>query len=399
MIYESVLNLLQAVVSQNAAPGAALAVSRRGKLLMRESIGMAAIHPIPVPLEPDTRFDMASLTKTMATAMVAMRFVEAGLITLQDPIARFLNVPEEKKGITLHHLLTHTAGFPPHIPLWTDLDSPDEAIPLILSSVTHGRPGGQVAYSCMGYILLGKILESVGGETLDILAEKWVFGPLGMNHTGFLPVSGPSISPVPSASFASTEMDPVTGRWLNGIVHDENARFLGGVSGNAGLFSSLDDCTRFAAMLSNGGTLPPEIMAVPSAPKNPFEGASTRNPISTESFLPPASSEQFLSTASSERFLSPASFRTATRNATPGLEESRGLGFSLYDGRILSCGDLFSPGSFGHTGFTGTSIWVDADTGLSIVLLTNTVHFGRDRDHFFRLRRQLHNAIAATFPE
>ncbi len=364
---ETVLQLLQTAVSEGLTPSAALSVSLRGETVMREFIGWSAVHPVPAPLEAGTLFDMASLTKTMATAMITLRFVEEGMLTLQDPLSLYLSVPADKQGITLSQLLTHTAGFPPHIPLWTELDDPAGAIGQILASPTGCMPGSQVAYSCMGYILLGRILEQVGKDSLDRLAKKWIFDPLGMKNTGYLPVaplsaplstplSDPLSNPLSDPRYASTEMDPATGGWLCGVVHDENARFLGGVSGNAGLFSTLDDCTRFAGMLSNGGYM------------------------------------------DGHPFLSPAMFRTATRNATPGLAESRGLGFSLYDGRPLSCGDMFSIGSFGHTGFTGTSLWVDAQTGLSVALLTNSVHYGRDRDAFFRFRRLLHNAIAAAFP-
>ena len=381
---ETVLQLLRVAVSEGLTPSAALSVSLHGEILMREFIGRSAVHPVPAPLEPGTLFDMASLTKTMATAMITLRFIEEGLLTLPDPLALYLPVPADKQGITLFHLLTHSSGLPPHIPLWTESDDPAGAIGQILASPLGCVPGMQVAYSCMGYILLGRILELVGGDSLDRLTGKWVFGPLGMKDTGYLPVAPLSafrraaneqdrsarnatteqpLPPLLSAAeqdppprHAATEQDPATGNWLCGVVHDENARFLGGVSGNAGLFSTLDDCTRFAGMLSNGGRI------------------------------------------DGQPFLSPAMFRTAIRNATPGLEESRGLGFSLYDGRPLSCGDLFSVGSFGHTGFTGTSLWMDAQTGLSVVLLTNSVHYGRERDAFFRFRRLLHNAIAAAFP-
>lgn len=350
---ERAFALLRRGIDEGLMPGAAACIGCRGQMLAAESLGMAALHPEPVPATRQTRYDMASLTKVMATTMVALRFIDDGRITLHDPISRWFDAPPDKRDVTVLQLMTHTAGFPPHIPLWTRLTDQADTLPLLLDTPPAYPAGTRVAYSCMGYILLGFLLERVGGAPLDQLARTWVFDPLGMRDTGFIHNAAVTEREVGSAAYASTEWDDDSGTWLNGIVHDENARFLGGVSGNAGLFSTLADCGRFASMLACRGVC---------------DGA---------------------------RFLSEPLFRLASKNHTPGLEESRGLGLGLFDGRILSCGELFSPGSYGHSGYTGTTIWVDADSGLHVTLLTNSVHFGRERDEFFRLRRRFHNLVMA----
>jgi len=194
----------------------------------------------------------------------------------------------------------------------------------------------------MGYILLGKILEAVYGQTLDVLAETRVFGPLGMRRTGYRPAGG---------NIAPTEADERTGEALRGIVHDENARFLGGVSGNAGVFSDIGDAARFASMLAQGG----------------------------------------------EGFLSAATLRLATMNHTPGHPERRGLGFCLGGTPDSFMGDLFPAASFGHTGFTGASLAVDPTTGLFAVLLSNRVHPTRRNERIFRFRRAFHNQVYAAY--
>ena len=346
------VTLLTQGIEDGVIPCAALHVAMHGNPLLNWQSGHAAIHPVPVPVQPDTRFDMASLTKLMATTMVALRLLADGRLTLSDTLADWFEAPAQTAGITIGHLLTHTSGLAPHAPLWQLCAGREEVLAFLLSQEPIAPPGTEVSYSCLGYIVLGHLLEKAGGAPLDVLADTLVFAPLGMSSTGFLPISPNAARQREAGMFASTEYCADSETWLTGIVHDENARFLGGVSGNAGLFSTLSDCARFAAMVAGHGVL---------------EGNT---------------------------FLSPALFDLGIRNATPGLTESRGLGFSLFDGRPLSCGDLFHIGSCGHTGFTGTSLWVDMQTGLSVVLLTNSVHLGRDRDAFFRLRRLVHNVLA-----
>ena len=341
MDFSQALALLRQGVEDAVIPGAAVAIGAGERTFVQQAVGFSAVHPEKAPVTLHTRYDMSSLTKVMATSMVALRMVEQGKLSLFDSLGDHLPCPADKTDITLHHLMTHSSGLPSHTPLWLECAAPAEALGRILALPLRHGPGEEVEYSCLGYITLQAVLEKIAGKPLDVLARELVFEPLGMAETGYCPKDN---------DVAATESDG-QGGWWRAVVHDENARFLGGVSGNAGLFSTVGDCARFAAMLSTGGS----------------------------------------------GLLSPATFAAMTTNHTPGRAESRGLGLSLFDGRPLSCGELFSPGSYGHTGFTGTSLWVDKRTGLWAVLLTNAVHFGRGKSEFFRLRRRFHNAAMAAY--
>ena len=227
-------------------------------------------------------------------------------------------------------------------------------MPYLLSVPLEHAPGTQVVYSCMGFILLGKMLERISGKTLDVLAREEVFGPLGMAHTGYHPLDAGTDY---SANTAYTERNPLTGEWLIGQVHDENARFLGGVSGNAGVFSDLRDSIRFARMLAGRGVL----------------GGKT--------------------------YLPRCIFDASIRNYTPGLEENRGLGFQLANGWYSCSGQFFPQAGFGHNGFTGPHIFVDPGSGLWTVLLLNRVHPTRENAEHLRVRRILHTLIAIGLEE
>lgn len=350
--------MLRQGVQEGAFPGAVLLVGDRTGELFRCVEGYRSLAPSPLPMEEDTRFDMASLTKLLSTTMITLRLLEQGCLSLNTPISDYWDCPDDKASITLKHLLTHTSGLHPSYHLEEGC-SPADAVSSILHSPLVDKVGERVHYSCMGFILLGRTLERIAGKSLDVLFEQLVARPLGLVSTGYLPVS-PSIDR--GDNFAATEYRPELGRHLCGVVHDENARFLGGVSGNAGLFSTADDLSRFGRMLANRGE---------------WEGSP---------------------------FLSPAVFDMATANYTPFDPcEYRGIGFSLTDrrlyrsGTILSAGDLFTDGSYGHTGFTGTSLWVDRSSGLYVVLLTNRVHPTRENTRLMPFRRRLHNAIQAAY--
>lgn len=290
----------------------------------------------------DTLFDMASLTKVMSTTMVALRAIEEGFLTLDDTISRYFDAPPDKASITIRQLMTHTGGFTPFFLLEKEINDPADVVACILQRPLIAPPDGTPRYSCIGFILLGKILEKLYGMPLNQIAKAHVFAPLGMQDTGYVPTGG---------TFAPTEVDPVTGVAWRGVVHDENARFLGGISGNAGVFSNIGDCIRFASMLASGG----------------------------------------------QGFLSAAMLQKALRNYTPGHDVHRGLGFHLAGTEGCYFGDLFPDHSFGHTGFTGTSIAIDPGTGLYVVLLTNRVHPSRDNLQILRFRRTLHSKIYAYF--
>ena len=343
MNFEAVSKLTKKAVEDGAFPCAAFAIGLKDRVLYEDCIGTAGDRP----LTRDSLFDMASVTKTVLATTLSMLFLEKGLIALHDPISDFLdNVPNDKANITIKHLLTHTSGIKAHILLEKETDNPSDAVSVILKTSLSNQVGTATEYSCLGFILLGKILEKVAGEKLDTLAKKLVLDPLGMNNSGYNPQNG---------YFVPTEYDEKSGKHLTGIVHDENARFLKGVSANAGLFSSLADMQKYCAMLSCDGI-------IANAP-----------------------------------FVSKATLELFRKNHTPNMGESRGLGFSINDGRPHALGDLFPPGSYGHTGFTGTCFFVDIKTGLYVILLTNRVFAGRENNKIVHFRRTFHNVIYSLF--
>ena len=330
--FEQVHRLILQGLEDGAYPSAALAVGIGGQTYLKRTYGECC---------ESTLFDMASLSKILAPTMISLRFLEEGRFRLYDTVADFFpHAPADKKDITILQLMTHTSGIPAHFFLSDHTSNPAEAAQVILDHPLAQAPGGDPIYSCMGYILLGKILEKLSGLPLDKLAASYVFDPLGMKSTGYHPVG----------DCAPTELDPATGKCLQGIVHDENARFLNGISANAGVFSNLNDMITFSKMLALGGN----------------------------------------------GYLSPATLAAALRNRTPNSRsEFRGLGFNLAGSPKSFLGDLVSPRAYGHTGFTGTSIAIDPDTGMWMVLLTNRVCPTRNNLKLARIRCLAHNAAAA----
>ena len=345
MNFDRCVALLRNGLSDEAFPCYAAAIGRKNEVWFRALLGNRMLFPEPKPLTEDTLFDMASLSKLIGTTMATLRLIEDGKLALFDSLGDFFDDCHGKENLTIRELMTHTSGISAHIPLYTRGIRPKDAADLILREPLAYQTGTETVYSCMGYILLGKILEKIEGETLDRIVKRLVLDPLSMEDSCYCPA--------PERACAATELDPVTGAYIRGVVHDENARFLGGVSGNAGIFCTLDDAVRFAQMLSYRG----------------------------------------------KGFLSPRMFELAVTDFTPMCEESRGLGFQLYEGKRFPGGDLMSPGSYGHTGFTGTSIYVDNRTGVYVVLLTNRVHFGRENNQIISFRRHFHNAVFASLEE
>jgi len=341
--------LVERHVSEGCYPGAVLLVLRRGRVALFEAFGYASLYPEREPMRRDALFDLASLTKVVATTTVALRLVEEGVLSLSDPVS--LHLPafagRGKDRVTIWHLLTHTSGLPAYAPLYSLLPSPSDALRYICSLDLEYEPGTRVVYSDLGFILLGFLIERATGRRLDELARDLVFEPLGMRDTMFNP------PPQLRGRAAATEYCRLRGRILRGEVHDENAWFLGGVAGHAGLFSTAADLAVFAQMLLNRGE---------------YGG---------------------------RRVLSPATVECATRNHTQGLNAARGLGWEVNEGGS-SCGDLMSPRAFGHTGFTGTSLWVDPAYDLAVVFLTNRVHPTRENSCLIRARRLVHNAVMAA---
>ena len=322
---------------------AASALGVRDTVLASACVGEAPC-PGDLPVDEHTCFDMASLSKVLGPTMIALRCIQDGRLRLDETIGDFFpDAPQDKKDITVQMLMTHTGGFHPSFRLDQMQIKPEDAVRAILDRPLIEQPGKRPIYSCMGYILFARMLESRFGQPLNRLAETEVFRPLGMNETGYCPG--------PSSRCAATEVDPVSGRPWIGIVHDENARFLRGISGNAGVFMPLCDGIRFSEMLACMG----------------------------------------------KDYLSEHTLRQAIRNYTPGQEQHRGLGFHLAGTPDCFFSNQVPDACFGHTGFTGTSLLVEPDSGLWVLLLTNRVYPTRDNDRLFPFRRRLHADVWREF--
>jgi CubicO group peptidase (beta-lactamase class C family) len=343
--------IINRFVDERRIPGAVIAIGHHGVLIEPQAIGLATLKPTETPLLPNAIYDLASLTKVVATTSCALMLLERGVWRLDDHIRQF--VPEfTHDGVLLRHLLTHTSGLPAWRALYQDADTPEGMIQALLKVPLDYPTGTKVVYSCLGYILLGLAVQRVSGLTLQEFAQQELFKPLGMIDTSYLPDHRSRMRATP------TEIDPCTGLFKQGIVHDENACHLGGISGNAGLFSTATDLAIFCQMYLNQGSY------------------------------------------SATRIFSPATVRLATQNHTAHLDAARGLGWVVKGtGQFSSAGDLFSSQSYGHTGFTGTSIWIDPVQDLFLVLLTNGVHPKRGAGHHIRLRALVANAVAAAVPD
>jgi beta-N-acetylhexosaminidase len=359
-------SIIIAHLATGAAPGAALAVGRRGSLVRLRGYGTLDLRPGFGPATDSSIYDLASMTKVVATTTAVMMLVDDGVLDLDDPLRKF--IPEwrgspAKESVTLRNLLLHNAGLAPYGPLWRELRGRDQYRRRITAMSLDYEPGAATVYSDFGLILLAFVVEQVSGRTLDTFLRERLFGPLGMRDTGFNPLQWPyaAISlnsdeepvrapPQPVLPrIAPSEVDTVFRmRHVRGQVHDENAFALGGVAGHAGLFSSARDMAVFAQLMLNRG----------------FYGG--------------------------RRYLDPATVELFTTRADPG--SSRALGWDTFVPGS-SAGSLFSSGSYGHTGFTGTSIWIDPDRDLFVVLLTNRVNPTRDNQRHIALRREVADAV------
>jgi CubicO group peptidase (beta-lactamase class C family) len=330
-------------------PGAAISIGDKNGEIYSNFYGYRALQPASLPMECDTMFDMASLTKIFSTTMVALKLIEKNKLRLEDTLSLFFCAPKDKKDINITQLMTHTSGLPADIDLEKEADSPAGACTAILNTPLLAKPGALVEYSCLGFILLGKICETIAGAGLDILAREYVFEPLGLTSTGYCP------DIENNGNFAITEYANDKNSWLCGIVHDENARFLNGISGNAGVFSNIKDAALFAKMLANRGSV------------------------------------------NGQSFIDPELFNEAIKIHTPQFDEGRGLGFAIKSRVPVSCGTIFPVGSYGHTGFTGTSLWVDAETTQYVVFLTNRVHPTRENVKLLPFRGELCDCCAREY--
>ena len=335
--------MFEEAVSGGLFSAGAIAIGQGSEIFLKKTAGTVSFDSGARRVDEKTLFDMASLSKILATTMCAFGFIDGGKISLDDRLGRFFDaVPADKAHITVKDLMTHTSGFPSWLPLYTACGSPDDAADYILRSPLAYETGKETRYSCMGYIVLGKILEKISGKRLDVLAKENVFDPFSMKNTGYRQIG----ECAENDNIAYTEKKTKWGGCICGEVHDENARFLGGISGNAGVFSCLDDMIIFAQKLSLG-----------------------RGGVSEELFA------------------------KALVNYTAGMDGNRGLGFQLCGPVLTFAGPKWGEYAYGHTGFTGTSLMIDGRTGFYTVLLTNRVHPVRDTPAFFEFRRNLHSCI------
>ncbi|WP_164667991.1 serine hydrolase domain-containing protein [Virgibacillus doumboii] len=303
-------------------------------------------------VDEDTMFDCASLTKVVITMPLVLKLIEQGEIELSEPVSTYISVFEkgDKSLINIRHLLTHTSGLKPHVSKDFTNWKPEEVKEYIYSVELDSYPGERVIYSDVGFIVLGDIIEIILNKPLDKAAEEYIMNPIGMEDTYYNPPKHLK------SRIAATEFRTDLGRYQWGEVHDEKAQVLGGVSGHAGLFSTAHDLALYAQMWLNNGWIG-ETLIIP-----------------------------------------PVIVENAIKSYTASLNGNRGLGWVLKGDALDASGDLFSQYSYGHTGFTGTSLWIDPENELFVVLLTNRVHLGRNNS-IFRLRKEFHNAVMASVRE
>jgi uncharacterized protein YbbC (DUF1343 family)/CubicO group peptidase (beta-lactamase class C family) len=339
-------SIVETSIQNHEIPGAVLLVGHDGKVIYRKAFGDRSLEPTRSAMTVDTIFDIASLTKVVATTTAVMQLVEQGKIRLNDPAVKY--IPEfgqnGKGDITVRDLLTHFSGLPPDLDLSHPWTGRDVGYSMAFSSTPISPPGAKFVYSDINFIVLAALVERVSGIPFDSYCEQNIFTRLGMGHTRFRPPAEwlPQIAP--------TEYDE-RGQMLRGVVHDPSARRMGGVAGHAGVFSTADDLAKLAQTLLDGSSvLSPLAIAKMSSPQQP-----------------------------------------------PTAPVLRGLGWDIDSPFSSNRGELLPVGSFGHTGFTGTSLWIDPTTRTYIILLTNAVH-PRGKSSAISLRAKIATAVADAIP-
>ncbi len=348
-------SVIEKAIEAGEIPGAVLLVLRDARIVYRKAYGYAQLIPEQRPMTVETVFDLASLTKPVATATSIMILLERGYLRLLDPVSRYIKEFKpwvdaetgEKQTIRIWHLLTHTSGLPPYAPV-KELEekygspNPDSLMGYIANVERRSPPATEFRYSCLNFITLQRILEYITGQDLAEFSHHNIFEPLKMFHTRYKPGSGCAVTEV------------IEDKPLDGVVHDPLARIMMDcISGNAGLFSTADDLARFAQMMLNDGEL------------------------------------------DDVRILSPLTVRKMTSVPNEVWFSGRALGWDVDSDYASNGGDLFPYGSYGHTGYTGTSLWIDPHTKTAVILLTNRVH-PNDSGSVVRLRSLIANIVAAS---
>lgn len=334
---DSVVRLVDRWVEERSIPGAVLHISLGSRFRWQQAFGEAGVSDEKKPFTIDTRFDAASLTKVTATLPAVLTLASRGLLALKDPVQRY--IPDFRHPeVTIAHLLQHASGLPADLPVMRR-SVRRYVIEEALQQELLFEPGRQVLYSDLGFILLGALVERMTGEKLDIFVRREIHQPLGMADTGFVP----SLSD--RHRIAPTEM--YNGAYISGEVHDEKSYHMGGVSGSAGLFATAADLARYGEYWLQ--------------PDSPIIRPEWRRMCCAQPFM------------------------------------GRGLGWEVWHGQqpAPSCSGRWPHGSFGHTGFTGTSLWIEPQSKLVVVFLTNAVHFGR-ANPIRQLRPLLHDVIYSS---
>lgn len=321
---------IDAVVAEGIAsgnmPGCVVLAARQGKIALLKAYGERSVEPQRTAMTTDTVFDLASLTKPIATATSVMLLVERGRVKLDEPVATYL--PEfaanGKGEITVRQLLTHQGGLIADNSIKDFADGHDRAIQRLLNLSLSAEPGSRFIYSDVGFMVLGELVRRVLGQDVHDFSDANIFQPLGLNETGYLPAAALRERAAPT--------EQREGRWMQGEVHDPRAYALGGVAGHAGLFSTAEDLAVYAQMLLNGGE---------------YEGVRILAPETVATMLSP--------------------------QRVPG-DALRGLGWDMKSGYSSNRGQTFSPRAVGHGGFTGTALWIDPELELTVIFLSNRLH-------------------------
>ena len=326
-----------AEIAKKQLPGAVVLVGRQGKIVYRKAFGNRALEPSVEAMTTDTVFDLASLTKVVATATSVMILVERGKIRLGDPVSRY--IPEfgemGKKNITVEQLLTHRSGLIPDNAIEDYHQGAEKAWENIWKLAPIAEVGSKFIYSDVNFEVLGELVKRISGKPLNEFAAENIYRPLGMKDTGFLPAKNLQSRIAPTEKFYEAERSS-SNEIKRGIVHDPRSYLLGGVAGHAGLFSTADDLARYCQMILNGGSLGDARILSQMGVARMTEG------------------------------------RASGGNASDG--NVRGLGWDIFTGFSAPRGDLFPVGGFGHTGYTGTGLWLDPNSQTFVVFLSNRVH-------------------------
>ncbi len=317
--------VVQRGLDRNSMPGAVVLVGYQGRIVFLKAYGYRQLQPEKAVMTTDTVFDMASLTKPVATATSVMQLVEQGKINLDDPVSRYIPpfAANGKQAVTIYQLLTHQGGLIPDNSIKDYQDGPAKAMERIYALKLYYKPGTRFVYTDVGFILLAEIVKRVSGMSIHEYSRKNIFQQLGMKETGFLPA--------PELKKRAVTTQQRENRWMQGEVHDPRAYRLGGVAGHAGLFSTAEDLAVYSQAMLNRGCY------------------------------------------QSVRILKPSTVKLMTRGYAVQ-DVVRGLGWDVLSRYSSNRGDLFSHRAFGHGGFTGTSLWIDPEQDLFVIFLSNRVH-------------------------